>query len=127
MKMDPESVENNKEVLEKSLVDIAVESWRFSRLFIRVLNKLDASDAGRYTNQLRYFQKKVQDGLEANGLRLVDIEGQQYDAGMPAAAVNIGDFDPDDVLLVDQMMEPIIMGPEGLRRQGTVTVRKLQP
>ena len=125
--MDPESVENNKEVLEKSLVDIAVESWRFSRLFIRVLNKLDASDAGRYTNQLRYFQKKVQDGLEANGLRLVDIEGQQYDAGMPAAAVNIGDFDPDDVLLVDQMMEPIIMGPEGLRRQGTVTVRKLQP
>lgn len=124
--MSPESSDKTTESLERSLVDIAVESWRFSRLFIRVLNKLDASDAGRYANQLRYFQKKVQDSLEANGLRLVDVEGQQFDAGMPAAAVNIADFGPDDILLVDQMMEPIIMGPEGLRRQGTVTVRKAQ-
>lgn len=28
--------------LEQSLIDIAVESWRFSRLFARVVNKLDA-------------------------------------------------------------------------------------
>ena len=125
--MGSEGGDKSVETLEKSMVDIAVESWRFSRLFIRVLNKLDAGDAARYTNQLRYFQKKVQDSLEANGLRLVDIEGQQYDAGMPAAAVNLADYAPDDVLMVDQMMEPIIMGPEGLRRQGTVTVKKVQP
>lgn len=123
--MSPESG-NSSEALEKSLVDISVESWRFSRLFLRVLSKLDVTEAGRYANQLRYFQKKVQENLEANGLRVVDLEGQQYDAGMPAAAVNIADFGPDDILLVDQMMEPIIMGPEGLRRPGTITVRKAQ-
>jgi len=125
--MSRESSDKSAEILEKSMVDIAIESWRFSRLFMRVLNKLDASEASRYTNQLRYFQKKVQDSLEANGLRLVDIEGQQYDAGMPAAAINLADYAPDDVLMVDQMMEPIIMGPEGLRRQGTVTVKKVKP
>ena len=31
-----------------------------------------------------------------------------------------------DVLLVDQMVEPIIMGPMGLRQQGTVMLRKVE-
>jgi hypothetical protein len=30
-------------------------------------------------------------------------------------------------LLVDQMMEPIVMGRDGLRRPGTVMLRKLHP
>jgi hypothetical protein len=42
--------------LEDSLIDMAVESWRFSRLFARVMNKLDAGEAARYANQVRYFQ-----------------------------------------------------------------------
>ena len=111
--------------LERSLIDIAIESWRFSRLFSRVVSKLDAGEAGRYASQLRYFQTKVEDSLEANGLRLVNVEGQPFDPGMAASALNIGDFGPDDVLLVDQMIEPIIMGSEGLKKQGTVMLRKV--
>ena len=110
--------------LERSLIDIAVESWRFSRLFARVVNKLDAGEAGRYVNQLRYFQKKVEESLDATGLKLVNTEGQPFDPGMAASALNIGDFGPDDAPLVDQMVEPIIMGPEGLKKQGTVMLRK---
>lgn len=110
--------------LEDSLIDMAVESWRFSRLFARVMNKLDAGEAARYMNQLRYFQKKVEENLDAAGLKLVNVEGQPFDAGMAASALNIGDFGPEDMLLVDQMVEPIIMGPAGLRKQGTVMLRK---
>lgn len=114
------------EQLELSLIDVAVESWRFMRLFARMVNKLDAGEAGRYANQLRYFQKKVEDNLESNGLKLVNVEGLPFDPGMAASALNIGDFGQDDVLLVDQMVEPIIMGPNGLRKQGTVMLRKVQ-
>ena len=117
---------NSREQLEQSLIDIAVESWRFSRLFGKIVNKLDAGESGRYVNQLRYFQKKVEEGLEANGLKLVNVEGHPYDAGMAAAALNLGDFGPDDVLLVDQMVEPIIMGQAGLRKEGTVMLRKVE-
>lgn len=113
------------EQLERSLIDIAVESWRFSRLFGKVVSKLDAGESGRYLNQLRYFQRKVEEHLDSNGLTLVNLEGQPYDAGMAASALNLGDFGPDDVLLVDQMVEPIIMGPMGLRKQGTVMLRKV--
>jgi hypothetical protein len=110
---------------EQALIDIAVESWRFSRLFSKVVAKLDVGDSGRYTNQLRYFQKKVEVSLETVGLKLVNVEGHPYDTGMAASALNLGDFDPEDTLLVDQMLEPIIMGPTGLRQQGTVMLRKV--
>ena len=116
----------SSEQMEQSLIDIAVESWRFSRVFRNVINKLDAGDSGRYVNQLRYFQKKVEESLNSSGLKLVNIEGQPYDVGMAASALNLGDFGPDDVLLVDQMVEPIIMGPNGLRKQGTVMLRKVE-
>ena len=112
--------------LETSLIDIAVESWRFSRLFARVVNKLDAGEATRYVNQLRYFQKKLEESLDASGLKLVNVEGQPFDPGIAASALNLGDFEPDDILLVDQMVEPIIMGSEGLKKQGTVMLRKVQ-
>jgi len=119
-------INQNNEQLERSLIDVAVESWRFSRLFARVVNKLDAGEGTRYVNQLRYFQKKVEDSLDASGLKLVNVEGQPFDPGMAASALNIGDFGPDDHLLVDQMVEPIIMGPEGLKKQGTVMLRKAE-
>ena len=116
----------SNEQLEQSLIDMAVESWRFSRLFGKVVSKLDVGEAGRYTNQLRYFQRRVEEGLESNGLKLVNVEGQPYDAGMAASALNVGDFGPDDTLVVDQMLEPIIMGSGGLRKQGTVMLRKVE-
>lgn len=119
-------VVESKYQMEQSLIDIAIESWRFSRLFGKVVSKLDAGESGRYINQLRYFQKKVEENLDSTGLKLVNVEGQPYDVGMAASALNLSDFGPDDVLFVDQMLEPIIMGPTGLRRQGTVMLRKVE-
>lgn len=114
------------EQIEQSLIDIAVESWRFSRVFGKIVSKLDAGESSRYISQLRYFQKKVEESLDSSGLKLVNVEGQPYDAGMAASALNLGDFGPDDTLLVDQMLEPIIMGPNGLRKEGTVMLRKVK-
>jgi hypothetical protein len=114
------------EDLVKSLIDISVESWRFTRLFARLLGKMDAGDGTRYANQLRYFIKKIEDSLGIANIRLVNIEGQLYEPGSAATALNIGDFAPADRLLVDQMIEPIIMGPDGLIRMGTVMLRKAE-
>jgi len=111
-------------VLEQSLVDIAIESWRFTRLFSRVLAKLDAGEASRYANQLRYFSKRLEDSLGAAGMRLINLEGHRYDPGMAATALNIADFAPDDELLVDQMVEPVIMGADNLVKAGTILLRK---
>ena len=106
------------------LIDTVVESWRFSRLFARVIGKLDAGEAARYVNQLRFFQRRIEENLGAAGFTLVNVEGLAFDAGMAASALNLGDFGPDDDLLVEQMVEPIIMGNDGLKKTGTVILRQ---
>ena len=111
--------------LESLVIDMAIESWRFSRLFVRVAGKLDAGETAKYVNQLRYFQKKVEDGLNQIGLKVVNLEGQSFDAGMAVSAINIEDFEASDNLVVEQMIEPVIMGSDGLRRSGAVMLRKV--
>ena len=75
--------------LEQSLIDVAVEGWRFARLFARAVTKLDAGDAVRYQSQLRYFLKKVEENLNSNGLKLVnvsrDVGRSPFDANTPVA------------------------------------------
>jgi hypothetical protein len=115
----------SEEKLEQSLVEMAVESWRFTKLFAKVISKLDAGENARYISQMRYFQKKVEESLEANELKLVNVEGQLFDTGMAATALNIADFEPDEALQVDQMLEPIIMGVDGIKKMGTVMLRKV--
>ncbi len=112
--------------IERSLIDIAVEGWRFAKIFARVLNKMDAGEGARYVNQHRYYLKRLQESLEQVGMRFVDVEGSAYDPGVAATALNIADFEPHERLLVDQMIEPIIMGPDGIVRPGTVVLRRAE-
>jgi hypothetical protein len=106
------------------LIDIVVDSWRFSRTFERVLAKLEAVDASRYLSQLRFYQKRLDETLATVALKLVNLEGQSYDPGMAATALNIADFGPEDRLVVDQMLEPVILDESGVRRVGTIMLKR---
>ena len=57
---------------------------------------------------------------------MVSVEGQYFDPGLAVRPLNIEEFDPEDRLVVDQMLEPIIMGKEGLVKTGTVLLRKAE-
>ena len=107
-----------------ALVSLATESWRFARLFSKVIERLDAGESPRYANQLRYFVKRIEESLQAENLKFINLEGQPYDPGVAATALNIADFGPDDRLVVEQMIEPIVMGSEGIVKPGTVMLRK---
>jgi len=110
--------------LEGTLIEITVEGWRIGRVFAAAVSKLDAGESPRYLSQLRYFLRRVEGSLEQVGLRIVNLEGQPYDAGIAATALNASDFGPDDELFVHQMIEPLIMSSEGVRRCGVVMLRK---
>jgi hypothetical protein len=113
--------------IETALIEIAVEGWRLSRNVSRALSRLDAGEASRYQNQLRYYLKRTEEALAIANLHIVDVEGHPYDAGMAATALNVADFPGTEALVVEQMIEPIIMGPGGLRRSGTVLLRRALP
>ncbi len=108
-----------------ALIDLAVDSWKFARLFTRVISKLDAGEQARYANQIRFFQKRIDSTSEVAGARIVTIEGQPFEPGMAATPLNLEDFEDGDALFVDQMLEPIVMGSDGVLRTGTMMLRKL--
>ena len=115
-----------KDTLQNVVIAMAIESWRFARLFDRMASKVDAGEQNRYRGQYRWFIKKIEEALEETGLKLVNIEGHPFDPGLAATPLNIEEFDTDDSLFVDQMLEPIIMGGDGVVKTGTVLLRKVE-
>ena len=79
----------NPSALRDALVTLAIESWRISQTFSRLLEKLEPKAQGRYAGQIRWFSKKAGEALDQAQLRLVNIEGQAYDPGMAATALNM--------------------------------------
>ena len=126
MESEPQTNTQSSVKLESTLLSMGIESWRFSKVFNRLLHKVDAGEQGRYLGQMRWFIKKIEESLAESGLKLVNVEGQQFDPGMAVTPLNIEEFEPDDVLVVEQMLEPIIMGEQGLIKTGTVTLRKIE-
>lgn len=114
------------EILMKSLLELAVEAWRFSKVFERVIMKLDAGETARYLGQYRWYIKRMEELLEEAECKLVIVEGHPYDPGMAVTPLNIDEFDQSDRLIVDQMLEPIIMRKNCLMKMGTVTLRKVK-
>ena len=124
--MSGENEAVDQEVLTGAFLTLAVESWRFGRAGERVLMKLDEGEQRRHQRQLRWFQKKVEESLTEVGMRIVSIEGHTFDPGMAATPLNLEEFETNDALVVDQMLEPIVMGPTGVVRAGTVTLKKAE-
>ena len=120
------TIEKNVEGHKEVVINLAIESWRFAKVYERVLTRLNGNQTKRYTNQLQQFVKKAEESLEEVGLRIVNVEGYPYDPGMAATPLNIEDFEPEDHLVVDQMLEPIIMEGTVLAKTGTVTLRRVE-
>jgi hypothetical protein len=116
-----------EDVLVGTLVDVAVESWRFLRAMERVVASLDADQQRRAGSRFHYFQQRLADALGAVDLRLVQLDGAPFGPGLAATAVNAADFGPQADLVVDQTLEPVVLGPEGVVRLGTVTLRRADP
>ena len=120
------ATETNIEKHKDTVINLVTESWRFTTVYQRMLTNLDVSEHKKYTSQLRWHVKKLEESLEEGGLRIVNVEGHPYDPGMAATPVNIEDFDADEPLVVNRMLEPIIMEGTVLVKTGKVTVRRIE-
>ena len=119
-------LKSENEALTKSVVEIAGELFRFRRVFNKAISKLEPDDQSKYMNQFAWFSKRVDKATETAGLRVLDIQGQLFDPGLAVTALNIEDFDADDELYVEQMMEPIIMRGDSIQKTGTVILGRVE-
>lgn len=114
------------EGIKQALVAIAIESWRIANATANREIDILTGHSSRHKSQVNWFIKQVKSSLEEVGLRLVTIAEQVFDPGMAVKPINIQEFKEGDILIVDQMIEPIVMGPEGLIRIGTVILRRAE-
>ena len=117
-------VSEEYEKLKNNLVSIASELFRFQRVFVKAIGKLEVDERTKYSSQYAWFSKKVLKALNDSGLRVISVDGQPYDPGMAVTPLNLEDFDTDDILYVEQTMEPIIMEGNTVIRTGTVLLRR---
>jgi hypothetical protein len=116
------------EKLRESLINIIVESWRFVRDFDQMLSKqMGVNEQVPYRNKMRWFLKQIERSLDIANIQMLNLEGQVFDVGMAVHPLNSEEFDANDVLIVDRMIEPLLMGREGtVLKMGTVTLRRDQ-
>lgn len=108
------------------LVGLALENWRFARVFERALAKMAPADVKKFSNSHSFFLKRTSQALDKFGIRVVSLEGKAYSEGQPVSVVNSDEFEGLDHLIIEQMVEPILMGPDGVYRAGSVRLKALE-
>ncbi len=117
--------DNMNDELERAFVDLVIESWRFSKAFKDVLTRLNEEEYMRYNGRYKWFRKKLDEIAASDGIRIEEIDsGTEYDTGMSVNPINIEDFNADESLQVEQMLDPVIMKNDSLLKTGTVILRK---
>lgn len=124
-KLGEKKMQNEEKIME-SVISIASELFRFRKVFEKVLTKIDYDDQKKYLSQYEWFNKKVEKALNDLDLRLVSMENQKYDPGIAVIPLNIDDFEPEDELMIEQMIEPIVMKDNTVIKTGIAILRRIK-
>ena len=109
--------------MKESFLSLALEAWRLSRVFLDLIDKVDLEQKKQFQRKLLWFEDRFESILEETDYRLVNLEGQNFVVGMAVKAINLDDFDDNENLVISRMLEPIIMGQNGVEKLGTVLLR----
>ena len=113
-----------EDALQGALIRISSEGWRLLQAVKRIQVSLDADLQRRMASRISFYDRVLEDGLGEVGFRLVDFTGQEYGPQLAATAINADDFEAGEGLVVESTIEPAVVGPEGLLKSGTVTLRR---
>lgn len=103
-------------------LDFILELYNVPKLFQKIINHLSPDEQKRYLGQINWFVKKCQEFITNAGYSFVVPEGM-YDVGIAATPLNLSDFDKDEELLIDQVIEPIVMFQGKVVKSGVVLLK----
>ena len=118
----PKKNSSNKNIDDLSVVaEFLIEDFRFTRSYLSIMDKLFLEERKRYESAYNFHANKVEELANKYNLKMaVYKKGDLYDDGYPIVPLNADEFEKDDVLYIEQMIEPIILTVDGkIIRQGT--------
>lgn len=111
------------EAARTQVAEIAGDAWRLAKLLERVERKLQGADRDRCRIRREDCLNKLKRSLADFGVRLIDLEGRDYEAGVAIEPVGMDRFPGRRDWVIEAMIEPIVMGPNGLIKQGVARVK----
>ncbi len=119
------AIKKSFEEHEETIIELTTEAWYLAKTFEQAILQLNINQPRRYTSRIEWFLKKAEESLNDVGLRIVNVEGHAYDAGMAADPVDPPkNIDVKDSLEVTWMIEPIIMKGTDIMKRGKVYLRR---
>lgn len=120
---EPRDVFPEIEAARAQVAEIAGDAWRLAKLLERVERKLQGADRDRCRIRREDCLNKLKRSLADFGVRLIDLEGRDYEAGVAIEPVGMDRFPGRRDWVIEAMIEPIVMGPKGLIKQGVARVK----
>lgn len=118
---------SNENIDDLSVVaEFLIEDFRFTHSYLSIMDKLFIEERKSYESAYNFHSKKVEELANKYNLKMVIYKhGDLYDDGYPIVPLNSDEFEKDDVLYIEQMIEPIILTVDGnVIRQGTAILGK---
>ena len=120
---------NKDNVLEKcaqSITDLIVEEYRFLKSYTSMLTKISSDEKAKYNSTYEFHIKKMQEIMAECDMKIVEIEGCDYNDGLSIIPLNMEDFNKKDKLIIKQVIEPLIIAPSNgkIIKSGTVILEK---
>lgn len=96
-----------------AIAKLSIEYWRITRSYERNLPNM-LNSASSAVSTIRNSEKKFLAILLENGISLQQYEGQDYSANLPLTVINTDEFDGNENLIVQQMLEPTLIDGKGI-------------
>lgn len=112
--------------MQEAFVNMIIESWRFAKTYAKMVEKMNVTEKNKYVGRYNWYMQKLVENAEKAGLKIKEYQlGEAFDPGMAVTSLNMDEFEVGAQLIIEQMMEPIIVGNDGhIIKSGTVMLRR---
>ena len=89
-----------------SFAQLAGDYWRLLRSYERLIAESSPENHNRLKSNYRNAERKLTTALNDHDIQIVSYEGKEYSPNRAVTVVNGDEFDDNQQLIINQMMEP---------------------
>jgi len=91
------------------MINLIVEAYRLRNFTTNLVKHTnDIRLIKRASNIITRFDKHFLGTLHSFNLELLDFTGHVYETGLPVHPINLADFEAEEILVIEAMIEPVI-------------------
>jgi len=107
-----------------SFATLAGDYWRLLRSYERLIAESSPENHNRLKSNYRNAERRLSSAINDHDIKIISYEGKDYTPNLAVTVVNGDEFDDNEELVINQMIEPIIMLGDRVLSMGKVILSK---